>query len=789
MKKIFIVFIFIFIASINLFAQNSYRFQGKDIQLTLDSTMYYIQTTNEQSSTKRSAILKQQVQDGEIKSFHNLSNNRFLIVANKMQNKLEDYISHIYRNEQKEIVMVLPRIVIMLKEGADIKVILKEYLGKIDIESGNRHKFILKCNVNKSEDVLKITNELSNRVDVDWCEPELLSEIKFFNTLYPQQYYLNNTGQNGGTAGIDINVVPAWNITNGNSNIVVAVIDQGVDRNHEDIGNRVVDGYTIRNPLGLGAPQNENDLDSKGHGTACAGIIGASNNTIGIRGIASNVNILPVNIVPDLAFIDGWGRLISGFGSNIEIAQAINWAWHRADILSNSWGGGLNSNEIVSAIDSARTYGRNGKGTIVVFASGNNYPNTPDVSFPGNVNGVITVGAINKSGTIWNYSQRGASMDLVAPTGNVNLQGDVTTTDRMGVFGYNNNGNYLNNFGGTSAACPQVAGVAALMLSANPDLTEAQVRSTLQNTARDLGASGFDNTYGYGLVNASAAVNAILPTISGPSQFCNQGTYTIDNLPTGATVTWNSSPVGFLQLVSGQGTSTAVFSRILNKNNNIISATISINGTTFTIYKFGIQTGTPYSAFEIYDAGTDFEVTRVFINKNYYFYGVENAIEDDEYQWTITSPSPYPVTTAIDGRQAYYTASKVGQYLVTLQYNGACGWSDIYSEYVFFESSKKTLLTLSPNPATELVTLAVTENEATESSILSLNNTNQNIIETDYQGTYEIQLWNENSGLVKTLKGEQSKLQISLRGLPKGMYYVHLIIEGKTIQKKILWLK
>lgn len=289
-----------------------------------------------------------------------------------------------------------------------------------------------------------------------------------------------------------------------------------------------------------------------------------------------------------------------------------------------------------------------------------------------------------------------------------------------------------------------------------------------------------------GIVNTNTAHS---PSISGPTQICNQGTYTINYLPPGANVTWNSSPTGYLQLVSGQGTGTAIFSKILNKNNIIISAVISINGASFTIFKSGIQTGTPYSAFEIYDAATDFQVTRVFVNKDYYFYGVENAIEDDEYQWTITSPSPYPVTTAIDGRQAYYTTSKVGQHLVTLQYNGACGWSDIYSEYVYFESTKKTLLTLSPNPATELVTLAVTENGATDSSILSLNNSNQKTIETDYQGTYEIQLWNENSGLVKTIKGEQSKLQISLRGLPKGMYYVHLIIEGKTIQKKILWLK
>ena len=74
-------------------------------------------------------------------------------------------------------------------------------------------------------------------------------------------------------------------------------------------------------------------------------------------------------------------------------------------------------------------------------------------------------------------------MDLVAPSGNVNLSGDIRTTDRMGNFGYNNT-NYMANFGGTSAACPQVAGVAALMLSVRPDLTEAQVRTILQNTIR-----------------------------------------------------------------------------------------------------------------------------------------------------------------------------------------------------------------------------------------------------------------------------------------------------------------
>lgn len=157
--------------------------------------------------------------------------------------------------------------------------------------------------------MLKLVNELDARDDIEWCEPEFFSEYRVDNILYPQQYYLRNTGQNGGTAGIDINIEPAWNITSGSTCITVAVLDAGVDRNHEDMGTRVLAGFTIRNPAGGGEPQNANFLDLKYHGMACAGIVAASNNTIGIRGVASNVNILPVNIVPDAAF-ELSGRII-----------------------------------------------------------------------------------------------------------------------------------------------------------------------------------------------------------------------------------------------------------------------------------------------------------------------------------------------------------------------------------------------------------------------------------------------------------------------------------------------
>lgn len=195
-----------------------------------------------------------------------------------------------------------------------------------------------------------VQQNIADEKCVEWCEPEMLSNYKVSNPLYPQQYYLKNTGQNGGISGIDINVNPVWDITNGSANIIIAVIDEGVDRNHEDMSGRVLSGFTIDNPNGQGVPQNTNTLSSKSHGMACAGIIGASNNDIGIRGVASNCRILPVNIVPNLAY-NYYGHMISGFGTNIEIAEAIDWARQRADVISCSWGGGSTSNQLTSAIN------------------------------------------------------------------------------------------------------------------------------------------------------------------------------------------------------------------------------------------------------------------------------------------------------------------------------------------------------------------------------------------------------------------------------------------------------
>jgi subtilisin family serine protease len=133
-------------------------------------------------------------------------------------------------------------------------------------------------------------------------------------------------------------------------------------------------------------------------------------------------------------------------------------------------------------------------------------------------------------------------MDLVTPSGNTNLQGDLRTIDRMGANGYET-GNYTTRFGGTSAACPQVSGVAALMLSLNPNLTEAEVRTILQNTATDMGATGFDNDFGFGRLNARAALQAITQGITGSSIVCSSTTtpYATNGISGSTNVVWSSS--------------------------------------------------------------------------------------------------------------------------------------------------------------------------------------------------------------------------------------------------------
>lgn len=667
----------------------------------------------------------------------------------------------------------------MLNTGKTIEPVLKR-ITNISVEETNGVRYVLKCNVSSSERVLAIIDILNGMSEVKWCEPEMLIENKRNNPLYSKQYYLKNTGQNGGIKGVDINAEPAWLITNGSPNITVAVIDDGVDRSHEDFGGRVLPGYTIGNKNGLGEPQNENLWDDKAHGTACAGIIAASNNNLGIRGIASNVNILPVNIVPNETDYNPYYGRLEGFGSTTEIAEAINWAWKRADVLSCSWSLGSPSNDVNAALDSARTHGRKGLGCIIVFASGNNHPHILDVSYPADLDGIITVGAIDKNGNIQSYSQRGRSMDFVAPSGGI--PGDIVTTDLMGSRG-KSAGNYINDFNGTSAACPQVAGVAALILSVKPDLSWTEVAHVLQKTARDLGPKGFDNTFGYGLVNAGAAVQEVALQIYGPRNIDkNDVVYSIGKLPDNVPVTWSVSKgigitsqthstveVGALNnpsIITGASVTATVgppFNRTLKKDDIIIwKSGISDGRKLMSINTISDNQGTETEPMYTYVAQLDGDIL---------YSGAT------DFTWTL-GPGLWEDFT--DGTFYQFQGYITSDSYVGVSFRNPCGG---YSDIVYrFDNNggycaATPVFSVSPNPASDYVLLELKEKQSFGTRVQS--------IKGKAISKYEIQLWS-GSMLVKSYQTDLPVYQIPISNLPAGMYFVRVIKNGKVYTQKLM---
>ena len=544
------------------------------------------------------------------------------------------YHSKIYKTKSGDTLTIEPIIALTVKQANTIDKIIKQFNGKLSFSEKVGNVYYLECKSQNSDEVLNITSLICKNGDVIKCDAVHYSNFKYSNTLYPKQYYLHNTSNND----IGINCELAWNIASSlGKGITVAVIDEGVDHNHEDLAN-VLDGYTVGYTNEKGDPINPTILNPKAHGVACAGIIGAANNSIGIRGIASNALILPVNISPQ-----------SEFSNDKDIASAIRWASERADILSCSWGGnGTSSTSISEAISDALKNGRNGKGCILVFSTGNKAFEYNGLGFPASEKGVISVGAVDRSGQIWYYSQRGTGICLVAPSGDgQGSSGDIVTTDRMGSLGYNSFGNYNEHFNGTSAACPQVSGVAALMLSVNPNLTATEVKNILQNTATDLGPTGYDTTYGSGLLNAYKAVCQALPlSMSGGNAVQNTGTYKIQNLPSNATVTWSipAADAGKVSITtSGEGnkectisltgnkTITTTLTAVVTYNNQIIktlskvigvlgtfSGTYSVPASTVNGVSFPAIVNRPFGASSYLEARSGSTITAVSEDFRYY---------------------------------------------------------------------------------------------------------------------------------------------------------------------------
>lgn len=495
----------------------------------------------------------------------------------------DDPTSRIYLTEQLTVQFV-PQV----SEATIAQIAAQFGIEQVKPVVGIPNTFVFRTTTAATENPVKISNRLIQRPDVVTAEPNIAVRTQPLyrpkDPVYLKQWHLNHDGGLDLAPNSHVFAERAWDVTRGVRSIVVAVTDDSVDLNHPDF-------------QGVGkivAPRDFNDNDflplpglpDDNHGTSCAGVAVAEETGTGAVGVAPGCALMPLRT--------------SGFLDDESIEDLFGWAMTRgAAVISCSWGAAAVNFPLSlrqrNALTRAATEGRNGKGCVIVFAAGNaNRPTNGTINeqgWPENVlqgptqwlggfavhPDVIAVAASTSLNRKAAYSNWGREISVCAPSNNAppgvglqqvgyvftppevrsDLDGlGIVTTDRVGAAGYDSS-SFTSDFGGTSSACPLVAGVAALVLSANPDLTATEVRQVLQQTTDKIvdpnpdpqfgfrkgtyEAGGRCDWFGYGKVNAFKAVQAAVqrrvPAIAASRQLQLQNTDSLpipDNNPTGA---------------------------------------------------------------------------------------------------------------------------------------------------------------------------------------------------------------------------------------------------------------
>ncbi|MCY9340635.1 S8 family serine peptidase [Bacillus haynesii] len=346
-------------------------------------------------------------------------------------------------------------------------------------------------------------------------EPEVIEEENLTGVFFSQQWHLPIA-----------KIIEAWTVTMGNPNIKVAILDDGVDVTHPEFQGKVVNQFDFEKNIPDGTPkigdQNTCLLDDC-HGTACAGV--AVSSGVKAYGSAPKCSLIAVRTPKYLGVI--------------QEGEMFQWATDNgADVISCSWGPGRRkgvsfplTDDTREAITYCATHGRNGNGIPIFFAAGNYQEDTSLNGYCTHPN-VITIAASSSNEESSFYSNFGDEVVVCAPSSGDKTKGEksIFTTDRQREQGYNKGnirtgdlqGDYTNEFGGTSSSTPFVAGVAGLLLSVNPNLNWKEIRDILaktadkigdQNTYRNSSLGKHSQFYGYGRINAFEAVKEALRTV------------------------------------------------------------------------------------------------------------------------------------------------------------------------------------------------------------------------------------------------------------------------------------
>ncbi|TVS14569.1 MAG: hypothetical protein EA424_18950, partial [Planctomycetaceae bacterium] len=330
--------------------------------------------------------------------------------------------------------------------------------------------------------------------------------------LFPDQWHLVNTGQTGGTPGMDANVTGAWESVSG-AGVVIGIVDDGVQYTHPDLAAK------YRPELSYDFFGNDPDpmpFPGDAHGTAVAGVAAAvTDNDLGVAGAGRDADIAALRLltIPDNVV----ANMLIHQNQNIHIYNHSYGPPDTGRLSTPIYGPGPLT---LAALQESVTTGRGGLGNIHVWAAGNGLLEQDNVNYDGYANSrfTIAVAAVDHDGRQSFYSEPGAPIIVTAPSSPAGAVG-ITTTDLMAPDGYNPDGDYTNDFGGTSSSAPLVSGVISLVLEANPDLTYRDVQHILVNTARHndptdpdwtTNASGrlINHKYGFGMIDATAAVEA-----------------------------------------------------------------------------------------------------------------------------------------------------------------------------------------------------------------------------------------------------------------------------------------